>query len=52
MHKSIGELARTMEKGFGDIKAEINSMQADINSKFGEVNIKIESVKSDFRLTK
>ena len=52
MHKSIGELARTMEKGFGDIKAEVNSMQADINSKFGEVNTKIEGVKSDFRLTK
>lgn len=41
-----------MENGFGDIKADMNSMKADIKSKFGELGTKIEGVGSDFKLTK
>ena len=37
-----------MEKGFGDI----NTKFGDINTKFAELDTKIESVKSDFKLTK
>lgn len=41
VHKSIGELARAMEKGFGGM-----------NTKFAGLETKIENVKSDFKLIK
>jgi len=41
VHKSIGELAQRMERGFGDM-----------NTKFAELALKIDTVKSDFKFTK
>lgn len=41
VYESIGELARTIEKGFGGI-----------NSKFRELEVRIKSTKPDFKLAR
>jgi len=41
VYESIGELARTIEKGFGGM-----------NSKFRELEVRIKSTKPDFKLAR
>ena len=55
IHQSFGELARSMEKGFGDMNIKFGDMNTnfgDMNTKFAQLETRFESIKSDFRLTK
>lgn len=57
MHKSISELTTRMERGFGYIKADMNSMEAAISSRSGEMQscksrLRVLNPTEDFTITK
>lgn len=44
MNKSIGELGRATEKGFGDVKREIADMNTKIERNHWELKAEIKSI--------
>ena len=52
INKSIGDLARLMERGFAGINTRFAELDTKFTGKFAELDTKIESVKSDLRFTK